>query len=303
MKHQRARLLVTGVAVLDFVFQLDALPQRPEKYRARDAAIVGGGCAANAAVAVARLGGEAMLASRLGADAVGGLIAADLVAEGVDCHLARRFGGFRSSISAVFVDGKGERQIVNFRDETLSFDATWLADALPEGCDAMLADSRWPQGAKVTMAAARARGIAGVMDAEAPVAEAADSLALASHIAFSAQGLRDHTGEGDLEEALFKAAARLDAWLCVTDGANDVIILDRGKIVRVPTFGVDTVDTLGAGDVWHGAFALRLAEEAGETEAVRFANAAAAIKSTRFGGRAGTPTRAETQAFLAARNA
>ena len=65
-------------------------------------------------------------------------------------------------------------------------------------------------------------------------------------------------------------------------------------------FPIEAVDTLGAGDVWHGAFALALAEGQGEREAVRFASAVAAIKCTRFGGRAGTPTRDEVERFLAA---
>jgi sulfofructose kinase len=59
------------------------------------------------------------------------------------------------------------------------------------------------------------------------------------------------------------------------------------------------VDTLGAGDVWHGAFALALAEGRPEPAAVRFASAAAALKVQRAGGRAGAPTRGELEAFLA----
>ena len=62
------------------------------------------------------------------------------------------------------------------------------------------------------------------------------------------------------------------------------------------------VDTLGAGDVWHGAFALRLAEGADELTAIRFASAAAALKCTRPGGRMGAPSRAEVAAFLKERN-
>ena len=66
----------------------------------------------------------------------------------------------------------------------------------------------------------------------------------------------------------------------------------------MPGYRVEAVDTLGAGDVWHGAFALKLAEGATETDAIRFASAVAAIKCTRRGGRAGTPTRAETEHFM-----
>jgi sulfofructose kinase len=67
---------------------------------------------------------------------------------------------------------------------------------------------------------------------------------------------------------------------------------------RVPAFAVTAVDTLGAGDVWHGAFALALAEGDSELAAVRAASAAAAIKVTRHGGRAGAPTRAERDELL-----
>jgi len=66
-----------------------------------------------------------------------------------------------------------------------------------------------------------------------------------------------------------------------------------------PAFAVRAVDTLGAGDVFHGAFALAIGEGMPERRAVRFANAAAALKCTRFGGgRGGAPSRAEVERFL-----
>ena len=72
------QVFLAGMAVVDFVFSVDQLPDKAEKYRASDAHIVGGGCAANAAVAIARLGGEATLAACLGDDALGDLIISDL---------------------------------------------------------------------------------------------------------------------------------------------------------------------------------------------------------------------------------
>jgi sulfofructose kinase len=77
-----------------------------------------------------------------------------------------------------------------------------------------------------------------------------------------------------------------------------VTYLDRGEERTVPAFAVDPVDTLGAGDVWHGAFTLALGEGEDEHDAIRFANAVAAIKCTRFGGRAGIPDRATVENFL-----
>jgi sulfofructose kinase len=293
-----ATILIAGVAVVDFVFLLDEMPMRAEKHRAKDAAIVGGGCAANAAVAVSRLGGKARLAARLGDDPVGAMIVADLEAEGVDCTLARRFPGGRSSFSSVFVDAAGERQIVNFRDGDLSFDAGWLEQAMPGDFDAALADTRWPQGAAALLSAARALSRPGVLDAEPPIAEATEALQVASHVAFSAQGLREFVGIDNLEKALADAVKHTRAWLCVTDGPREVIYLDEGAVRRIPAFEVKVVDTLGAGDIWHGAFALALGEGKREAEAARFANAAAAIKCMRFGGRTGTPARHEVEQFM-----
>jgi sulfofructose kinase len=298
-----ARIVAAGVAVIDFVMHLDEMPSRAEKYRARDAAIVGGGCAATAMVAAARLGGSAALAARLGDDQIGDMIVAGLEAEGVDCSLVRRFAGRRSSFSTVIVSGAGERQIVNFRDMGISFDAVWLEETALPPFEAALGDTRWPQGAAALLHVARERGVPGVLDAEAPVMEAADALSAASHVAFSAQGLRDFTGAFGIPDGLHAASRRIDAWVCVTDGASGVYWIDGGEILHEPAFAVDVVDTLGAGDVWHGAFALGLGEGMGERQAIRFASAAAAIKCTRFGGRDGAPTRAEVEDLLKARTA
>jgi sulfofructose kinase len=89
----------------------------------------------------------------------------------------------------------------------------------------------------------------------------------------------------------------------VTAGGDGVYSCVGGEIRHDPAFDVPVVDTLGAGDVWHGAFALALAEGRFETEAVRFASAAAALKVQRSGGRAGVPTRVELDDFLTARSA
>ncbi len=291
-------VLVVGVAVVDFVFSVEEMPRRAEKYRAKDAAIIGGGCAANAAVTIARLGGHAKLAARVGADPIGDMIVAELVSEAVDCSLVKRFESGRSSFSAVFVDALGERQIVNFRDEALSFDVAWLAQAIPGDFDAALADTRWPHGAVAVLSAARQRSRPGVLDAETSSGQAAEALTLASHIAFSAGGLREYTGLDDLEAGLRLAQRQTRAWACCTDGANGVTFTDGGDLRHMPAYPIQAVDTLGAGDVWHGAFAMALGEGRPEADAVAFANAVAAIKCTRFGGRAGIPGRAETEAFM-----
>ncbi len=151
-----AHVLCLGVAVQDYVFSLPEMPHAAEKYRARDFTIVGGGCAANAAVAVVRLGGRASLVTRLGADKLGDAIVAELEAEGVDCTYAARFDGCRSSLSAVMVDAAGERMIVNYRDPKLPEDTDWLPDPKALGIDVALADTRWPAGGAAMIGRARA---------------------------------------------------------------------------------------------------------------------------------------------------
>ena len=116
--------------------------------------------------------------------------------------------------------------------------------------------------------------------------------------AASAQALRLMTGVEDLSAALQSLRATLSGWLAVTDGPRGVFYLDGNGVKHYPAFAVDAVDSLGAGDVFHGAFALALAEGMNEQRALRFASAAAAIKCTRFGGRDGCPTRVELDAFL-----
>ena len=306
------RVLSVGVAVMDHVFRVDAFPTRPEKYRAKDAAMVGGGGGANAAVAIARLGGEAWLAARVGDDAIADAILSDLAAEGVATDLVRRHEGRRSSFSSVLVDDGGERQIVNYRDMGLSFDAGWLQERLGAlAFDAVLADTRWPDGALAAMERARELGVPGVMDAEAPVHEAADAVRAASHVVFSAQGLRDFAGApdggqgegegGDLVAMLRDADGRLDALVGVTDGAEGVRWLDGGALRHAlpPRPPGPIVDTLAAGDVWHGALALALGEGQGLDSAMRFANAAATLKCAGGTGRSGAPTRDAVEAALA----
>ena len=294
----RAGVLSVGVAVQDFVYFVDEMPVRPDKYRALDMAVVGGGCAATSSVAVAVLGGRSLLATRLGQDRIGDQIVAELSGYGVDCGLARQFPGRRSSLSSVFVDRTGERLIMNFRDHDLPAGFEWLPELAGLGVGAVLADTRWPDGAEAAMRAARAAGLPGIVDAERPVREAEAAVRLASHIAFSRNGLIDWTGHDDLAAGAHEVVDETGAFVSVTDGAHGTWFAGAGETGHVPAFAVTAVDTLGAGDVWHGAFALLLAEGQDERSAIRFASAAAAIKCSRYGGRAGIPGRAEVEAFM-----
>jgi sulfofructose kinase len=293
-----AGVFCLGIATLDYVYSVERVPHPGEKDRARDLVVTGGGCAGSGSAAIARLGGLAWLATRLGDDAVGDTIVAQLRQDGVDTSLSPRFPGLRSPISSILIDVEGERMVVSYTDPKTPLSPDWLPDTLPAGADAVLVDTRWGEGSLAALKLARKAGVPGVIDGDRQPPHP-EMVPTASHVAFSEKALSEISGGGEPRAALEALAGKADNWLAVTLGPRGVLFMEHGGIAHLPAFPVEVVDTLGAGDVWHGAFALALAEGQGERGAVRFASAVAAIKCTRFGGRAGTPTREEVERFLA----
>jgi sugar/nucleoside kinase (ribokinase family) len=295
------RILCAGMAVLDEVFRVERVPAANTKTRAGAFASVIGGCAANAAVAIARLGGCAELAAALGEagrDDVGDRILSRLAREGVRCSGIVRVAGASSTISSILVDAAGDRMIATHCDERLFAAAVEDPRALVASADAVLADNWLPDLVVPICAAARERGLPVVIDGDGPMGETDALVGLATHIVFSAEALRATAGRDDLGAALAHVSAHARGFLAVTDGANDILWWDGGT-QRMAVFAVEAVDTLAAGDVFHGAFALALAEGLDEIGALRFAAATAALKCTRFGGGAAAPTRAEVETLLA----
>src|SRR5207237_805839 len=126
-----------------------------------------------------------------------------------------------------------------------------------------------------------------------------DLFRIATHVVFSSECLRATTGVDDLAAALARVARETSSFLAVTDGPRDVLWLEHGGVCSSPAFAVKAVDTLGAGDVFHGAFTLALAEGRDIPAAMRFAAAAAGLKCARIGGSAAAPYRAEVETLLA----
>ena len=124
-------------------------------------------------------------------------------------------------------------------------------------------------------------------------------LTASSHLVFSSEALQSTAGVADDADALLKIAKQTSSFLAGTQGAQGTLWLDEHQTLQqTPAFPVHTVDTLGAGDVFHGAFALAITEKQDLVEALRFASAAAALKCTRFGGAFAAPQRAEVEEFL-----
>jgi len=303
------RLICIGNTTLDRVWLIDRLPSGGGKFPAHDYLELGGGMAANAAVAVARLGGACAYWGRAGDDSAGRTMVAEMAGYGVDVSHFRLIAHARSSVSGIMVGGDGERMIVNFRGEGLDPDPGWLPLDGIAGCDAVHGDVRWPEAVAPCFAAARAHRIPTVLDGEIATAEVFDALLpLVDHAIFSEPGLRAFAGGAtDSDEARLAALERVRRIGCrvaaVTRGREGVIWMDEAGVHRQPAFVVDVVDTTGAGDVFHGAYALAVAEGETVDAAMRFASAVSALKCTGKGGRAAIPSRERTLQFLAERGA
>jgi sulfofructose kinase len=291
-------VLCAGIAVEDFLFKVDRFPAPGTKMRASDLVATTGGCAANAAVAVARLGGRARFSGPVGTDDASRRFLDALAKTGVDPSGVLCVDGGAISVSGIFIDRHGEKMVATFQGKGLDDATPPDAAALTADIDVLLVDNRFPAFVEPICRAAAARGIPVVLDVDKATTPGDPLFATASHLIFSSEALTATTGAADLGTALLGIAAGVRGFLAVTNGPDDVLWLERGALRRLPVFAVEAVDTLGAGDSFHGGFALALAEGRDEVAAMRFGAAAAALKCTRFGGISGTPRRDEVEALL-----
>jgi sulfofructose kinase len=308
LKPASCRILCIGHSALDRIYRIEAFPPEPTKVRALEHVEAGGGMAANAAVAIARLGGKSELWSRIGDDAAGSTIKAGLKAERVDVRYVQAFDDARSSTSAVIVDDRGERLIIGQRDTGMPSSTDWLPMERIREMHAVLGDVRWLEGLRAVFARARSEGIPTILDADLGAREVLpELLALTDYAIFSKPALREFTGhasdEPDLGPALDRVLSHGPLHAGVTLGALGYRWHERGALGNlltghVPAPKVDVIDTTGAGDAFHGAFVLMLAEGHPIQLCATVAAEVAAAKCTRLGSRAGLPRRAAVKALM-----
>ena len=293
-----AKILCVGALTMDTIFRLPELPGGPGKFIPTEAVEVAEGMAAAQAATIARLGGEAALWASAGDDAIGDRLVAQISGEGVDTSRVRRVAGARSGFSTIFMDFVGERMIVPKYDADLMAAPAAAPDLA--GFDAVMTDVRWPGAAELALIAAKAAGIPGIIDADVGPREVIERLVgLASHVVASEGGAALVTGGTTPLQAAERLSASHPGFICVTAGEKGAWWGSGGTVRHTPAPVVAAVDTLAAGDVFHGAFAYGLTEGWAMERVIAFASAAAAIKCTWFGGRLGAPTRDEVEAMLA----
>ena len=296
------RILCIGIPVRDLTFRIQELPARGFKVNASHFEEIGGGNALNAAIGIVRLGGRASICGPMGdaRETTSRYIFDKLAHEGIDTKHIIHMPGLVTPISNIMIDPSGERTIVTFRDPELWKVRLPSAGILLEDCDAVLIESRCAEFCTDLCAEARRRGIPVIVDVDRTMSLREGLLTASSHLVFSSEALQSTAGIADDAEALKKIAKLTPSFLAGTSGAQGTLWLDEHhNLQQTPAFPVHTVDTLGAGDVFHGAFALGITEGQDLPTALRFASAAAALKCTRFGGAFAAPQRAEVEELLA----
>jgi len=263
------RILCIGMPVRDLTFRIEELPGRGGKVNASHFEEIAGGNGLNAAIGIVRLGGRASICGPMGdaRETSAKYIFDKLGREGIDSQHIVHMPGLVTPISNIMIDPSGERTIVTFRDPQLWKVRLPDADTLLEDCAAVLTENRCAEFCTDLCIEARRRGIPVIVDVDAG--------------------------------ALLKIAKLTPSFLAGTRGPRGTIWLDEHQsLQQTPAFPVHTVDTLGAGDVFHGAFALAVTENQDIPTALRFASAAAALKCTRFGGAFAAPQRIEVEELL-----
>ncbi len=285
--------------MLDHTFRVDEVQSPPSKTTAKQYHLGIGGMGAHAAIAVVRLGGRALFWGRVGDDEAGTAQADALASEGVDVTHLRRIPGAHSALSAVIVDKMGERAIVTYRGEGLSTDPSWLPLDLLREAGSLLTDPRWPDGAHAVLEAAAAIGLPAVLDAEKSEARILrDLVPRVGHAIFAHTGLSVFGGGAPPRETLRRALVSGPLQMvAVTRGEQSTLWMVPGdeRPREMPAFPVVATNTTGAGDVFHGAYALAIAEGQDVAAALRFASAAGALRA-RDGD---TPIRAMVEALIA----
>lgn len=295
------RILCIGMPVRDLTFRVQGLPARGSKENASHFDEICGGNALNAAIGIVRLGGRASVCGPMGdaRETTSRYIFDKLAQEGIETKHIVHMPDLVTPISAIMIDPSGERTIVTFRDPELWKVRLPDINSLLEDCDAILTESRAAAFCNDLCVEARRRDIPVIVDVDRAMSLREGLLTASSHLVFSSEPLQETAGVADDGEALQKIAKLTPAFLAGTRGPLGTIWLDENRALQqTPAFPVHTVDSLGAGDVFHGAFALAITEKQDLRTALRFASAAAALKCTRFGGAFAAPQRAEVSELL-----
>jgi sugar/nucleoside kinase (ribokinase family)/catechol 2,3-dioxygenase-like lactoylglutathione lyase family enzyme len=268
-----------GECSMDEVWQLPAAPRWGDKARAERRDRLGGGQVASAMVAAARLGLRASYLGAVGDDSAGQEIIDGLNGEGVDASGVVVIGGGATRSALLIVDGRGERTVIEHIDRRVSLHPSALSAERIAQARVLHLDATDLPASIAAAKLARAAGVLVSLDIDG-TRPGLDELLALTDICITARGLPEElTGEADFEGALRALAKSVPGLVGCTLGADGAAALDDGHLVFSPAFAVtEIVDTTACGDTFHAGFLGALLEGQPVSEALRFANACAAIK-------------------------
>ena len=301
------RIVIVGSSGTDMIIKLERIPRPGETLLGGEFHITGGGKGANQAVSAARAGGKVAFVARLGQDDFGDQAKAAFAREGINVEHISRDRKVSTGVALIFVDQHGENSIgvAPGANGRLSPADLKKARKVFAGASVMVVQLEIPLDTVQIAAVLAAKSGARVILNPAPARALPDELLC--HVSILTPNETEAellTGiKVDSDSSAAKAASVLRArgvqTVILTLGARGALVASSDASPQlVPGFKVKAVDTTGAGDVFNGALAVALAEEQQLLDAVRFANAAAAISVTRLGAQPSAPSRREIQRLL-----
>lgn len=262
-----------------------------------------GGLTATALVAAARLGATCAYAGVLGRDELSAFVTDCLVREGIDLEHVVDHPTARPIHSTVVVDIRHQTRAIFYDLQgVIGVDTERPAEEVIRAARVLFVDPCGIPGMTRAARIARDHAIPVVADIEGDVSPPlADLLALVDHLIVSREIAMTITGEQDparAVRALWKDDRAAVIVTCGRDGGWYLAADGPGAPQHYPAYTVETVDTTGCGDVFHGAYSAALARGVDMPERVCLAAAAAALKATQPGGQAGIPSWASVEMFM-----
>ncbi|WP_435333661.1 carbohydrate kinase family protein [Haloarchaeobius sp. TZWWS8] len=287
------RVLTAGHVNWDVTLRVDRLPEPDGESRIHSQRSSGGGSAANVAVAIARLGVDSGLLGSVGDDQNGLLTRRELEASDVDTTGLEVVSNAETTVKYLLVDEAGEVAVLGNDGANEAVTPTDVDPEYVRSADHVHLTSQRPETAARIAEIAAEAGIRVSFDPGRRLADRDFSAALAAaDIVF----LNDREARSVLEDE-YESSTFADRVLVIKRGSNGAVVHTPSATYEHPGFGVDPVDTTGAGDAFAAGFVSAVLDSEDFERALERGNACGAITAAEEGARA-APTMAELQSFL-----